>query len=54
MIVKSIVLEKERRLKEVMKVMGLSNSLIWIGWFVDNFSVMSVSAVGLTAILKVF
>jgi ABC-type Na+ efflux pump permease subunit len=53
MIVKSVVMEKELRLREVMKVMGLGNGVIWFGWFVDSFTVMSISATILTVILKV-
>ncbi len=53
MIVKSVVLEKEFRLKEVMKVMGCSNSVIWTAWFVDNLAVMTVSSIILSLILKV-
>lgn len=32
MITKGIVLEKELRLKEVMKIMGLENGMLWIAW----------------------
>lgn len=53
MIVKSVVMEKELRLREVMKVMGLGNGVIWCGWFIDSFVVMSISATVLTIILKV-
>jgi hypothetical protein len=53
MIVKSVVMEKELRLKEVMRVMGLGNGVIWCGWFIDSFMIMSVSASMLTIILKV-
>jgi len=52
MIVKSVVMEKELRLKEVMRVMGLGNGVIWCGWFIDSFIIMSFSASLLTLILK--
>ncbi|CAG7823081.1 unnamed protein product [Allacma fusca] len=52
MIIKSIVLEREKHLREIMKIMGLGNAVIWIGWFVDSFAVMSISATVLSAILK--
>ncbi|XP_073988192.1 phospholipid-transporting ATPase ABCA1-like isoform X10 [Rhodnius prolixus] len=57
MIVKSIVYEKEQRLKETMRVMGLGNGIHWIGWFVDSLIPMSVTLVALVLILvygKVF
>ncbi|XP_077410492.1 retinal-specific phospholipid-transporting ATPase ABCA4-like isoform X1 [Vanacampus margaritifer] len=51
MIVKSIVLEKELRLKETLKVMGVSNSVIWSTWFIDSFIVMGTSTALLTVII---
>lgn len=53
MIIKSIVLEKERRLREVMKIMGVCNSAVWTSWFLESFSVMVVSSTLLALILKV-
>ena len=53
MIIKSIVHEKEMRLKETMRVMGLGNSVHWISWFLDSFAVMFTSCVLLTIILVV-
>ena len=53
MIIKSIVHEKEMRLKETMRVMGLGNGVHWISWFIDSFTVMFVSCVLLTLILVV-
>ncbi|KAG8511044.1 Retinal-specific phospholipid-transporting ATPase ABCA4, partial [Galemys pyrenaicus] len=48
MTVKSIVLEKELRLKETLKNQGVSNAVIWCTWFLDSFSIMSVSIILLT------
>lgn len=53
MIVKSIVLEKELRLKETMKAMGVTNGVIWSTWFIDSFLMMGTSTVLLTAIIMV-
>jgi ATP-binding cassette, subfamily A (ABC1), member 1 len=53
MIVKSIVYEKEKRLKETMRVMGLGNGVHWIGWFVDSFTPMFITIIFLTMILVV-
>lgn len=52
-LVKSIVYEKEQRLKEYMKMMGLSNSMHWLAWFITSFSMFSLSALLITFILKV-
>ncbi|OQR74440.1 ATP-binding cassette sub-family A member 1-like, partial [Tropilaelaps mercedesae] len=52
MIIKSIVREKELRLKEAMKVMGLSNSVLWTAWFINSFLFMFLSSLLLTLILK--
>lgn len=54
LIVKGIVYEKETRLKEVMKVMGLSNGVHWLAWFITSLVMMVVSIILLVIILKVF
>ncbi|XP_075792680.1 retinal-specific phospholipid-transporting ATPase ABCA4 [Pelodiscus sinensis] len=51
MIVKSIVLEKEMKLKEAMKNRGVSNGVIWYTWFLDSFIMMAVSVCLLTALI---
>uniref|UniRef100_A0ACB8F4D5 Retinal-specific ATP-binding cassette transporter n=1 Tax=Sphaerodactylus townsendi TaxID=933632 RepID=A0ACB8F4D5_9SAUR len=51
MIVKSIVLEKEMRLKEAMKNRGVTNGVIWFTWFLDSFIIMAVSTFLLTALI---
>ena len=51
--VQSIVYEKERRLKEFMKMMGLSNIVHWIAWFITNLCTISITVALLTVILKV-
>lgn len=52
MIVKTVVHEKERRLKEIMKVMGLGNGVHWLGWFINSFVIMMSTVIFLTLILK--
>ena len=52
MIVKGIVYEKETRLKEVMKIMGLGNSILWLSWFITTFILLFSAAVLLSTILK--
>ncbi|XP_040023136.2 retinal-specific phospholipid-transporting ATPase ABCA4a isoform X3 [Gasterosteus aculeatus] len=51
MIVKSIVLEKELRLKETLKAMGVTNGVIWSTWFIDSSLMMGTSTALLTAII---
>ena len=53
MIIKSIFHEKEMRLKETMRVMGLGNGVHWVSWFLDSFAMMFTSCVLLTIILVV-
>nr|XP_019968212.1 PREDICTED: retinal-specific ATP-binding cassette transporter-like [Paralichthys olivaceus] len=51
MTVKSIVLEKELRLKETLKAMGVDNGAIWYTWFIDSFVMMTASTALLTSII---
>ena len=51
MLTQSIVYEKEVRLKEVMKIMGLSNGVHWIAWFITIFSQTTVVMIAVTIIL---
>ncbi|XP_068460547.1 ATP-binding cassette sub-family A member 2 isoform X2 [Clinocottus analis] len=52
MMIQHIVAEKEHRLKEVMKMMGLNNAVHWVAWFITGFVQLSISVTALTAILK--
>ncbi|XP_019867946.2 phospholipid-transporting ATPase ABCA3-like [Aethina tumida] len=51
--VKTITTEKEKQLKEAMKIMGLSNWLHWTAWFVKSFIFLIISAVLMVILLKV-
>ncbi|CAF0739890.1 unnamed protein product [Brachionus calyciflorus] len=51
-IVKDIVYEKEKKLKEFMQIMGLSNGTYWLSWFLSYFSVMFVVSVIICWIMK--
>eukprot|EP01147_Barroeca_monosierra_P008644 gene8644-1051_t len=42
-IVRNIVHEKEKRLKESMKMMGLKNWTHWLAWFIQAFTFLAVS-----------
>ncbi|XP_050394470.1 ATP-binding cassette sub-family A member 2 [Patella vulgata] len=52
MLVQSIVYEKEQRLKEVMKMMGLSNAVHWFAWFISYWIQMTITVIILTMMLK--
>nr|QUF59424.1 ATP-binding cassette transporter Abca1-like2 [Brachionus angularis] len=50
--VKDIVYEKEKRLKEFMQIMGLSNGIYWLSWFISSFLVMFFVSVITCVIIK--
>lgn len=52
MMVKDIVYEKEKRLKEFMRVMGLSNGMHWLSWFITSFSTMFIIILVLCLVIK--
>ncbi|KAG7243353.1 hypothetical protein INR49_011809 [Caranx melampygus] len=52
MIIKGIVAEKEARLKETVRIMGLRGAIYWLSWAVSSVLPLAVSAVLLTLILK--
>ncbi|CAG9855955.1 unnamed protein product [Phyllotreta striolata] len=51
--VKSITTEKEKQLKEAMKIMGLPNWLHWLAWFVKCFLFLLISSILMVVLLKV-
>nr|CAI5846713.1 unnamed protein product [Callosobruchus analis] len=51
-IVKMITIEKEKQLKESMKIMGLPNWLHWTSWFTKNFIYMLIVVCLMLIILK--
>ncbi|XP_041821372.1 phospholipid-transporting ATPase ABCA1-like [Chelmon rostratus] len=52
MIVKGIVAEKEARLKETVRIMGMRNTVYWLSWAVSNMLLLGVSTLLLALILK--
>ncbi|EDW27108.1 GL16575 [Drosophila persimilis] len=52
-ITKYITAEKEKQLKEVMKIMGLSNWLHWTAWFVKSFIMLTISAILIAILVKI-
>uniref|UniRef100_A0AAY5L1X1 P-type phospholipid transporter n=1 Tax=Esox lucius TaxID=8010 RepID=A0AAY5L1X1_ESOLU len=43
-IIKGVVYEKEARLKETMRIMGLDNGILWFSWFISSLIPLLVSA----------
>ncbi|XP_060933642.1 phospholipid-transporting ATPase ABCA1 [Limanda limanda] len=52
MIIKGVVYEKEARLKETMRIMGLGTGTLWLSWFISSVVPFLVSAALLIAMLK--
>uniref|UniRef100_A0A3Q3L3K9 P-type phospholipid transporter n=1 Tax=Mastacembelus armatus TaxID=205130 RepID=A0A3Q3L3K9_9TELE len=52
MIIKGVVYEKEARLKETMRIMGLGTGTLWLSWLISSMVPFLVSAVLLIALLK--
>ncbi|TTW24234.1 ATP-binding cassette sub-family A member 1 [Bagarius yarrelli] len=51
-IIKGVVQEKEARLKETIRMMGLKNSIYWLSWSISSFIPLCISALLLAVILK--
>ncbi|XP_035267888.1 phospholipid-transporting ATPase ABCA1 isoform X3 [Anguilla anguilla] len=52
MIIKGVVYEKEARLKETMRIMGLGTTTLWVSWFISSFVPFLISAGLLISLLK--
>ncbi|KAI5101655.1 ATP-binding cassette sub-family A member 1 isoform X2 [Silurus meridionalis] len=52
MIIKGVVYEKEARLKETMKIMGLGSGRLWLSWFISSYLPFLFSAGLLIIALK--
>ncbi|XP_071520079.1 phospholipid-transporting ATPase ABCA3 [Panulirus ornatus] len=50
-IVKNVVYEKEKKLKESMKMMGLQNWLHWSAWFIKSIMFLATSTIIITILL---
>ena len=53
-IIRNVAVEKEDKLKETMKIMGLPNWLHWAAWFVKSFVYMAIIMLIMSALLKVW
>lgn len=51
--VRLVSIEKEKQLKEAMKIMGLSSWIHYLGWFIRTTIMLSISMVLITALLTV-
>ncbi|KAK3732015.1 hypothetical protein QZH41_016886 [Actinostola sp. cb2023] len=52
--IKELVYEKQNRLKESMKMMGLANWIHWLAWYIKCLLFLLISVVLITAIVKGF
>ncbi|XP_032594289.1 phospholipid-transporting ATPase ABCA3 isoform X2 [Drosophila grimshawi] len=52
-ITKYVTSEKEKQLKEVMKIMGMDNWLHWSAWFVKSFIMLTISAILIAILMKI-
>ena len=50
-IVRALVIEKETRIKEAMRMMGLPSWINWLAWFVKCFTFMAISMLIITVVL---
>ena len=53
-IIRNVAVEKESKLKETMKIMGLPNWLHWVAWFAKSFVYMVVIMSIMSVLLKVW
>ncbi|KAI1731162.1 ABC transporter domain-containing protein [Ditylenchus destructor] len=52
LLVKNIVWEKEMRLKEIMRIMGLGNAIHWLAWATQALSFTGISVMVISVLLK--
>ena len=48
-----LVLEKETRLRESMKMMGLSGWILWLTWYLKQFLFLMIAVILMTILIKV-
>ena len=51
--IKELVLEKETRLRESMKMMGLSGWILWLTWYLKQFLFLMIAVIIMTILMKV-
>ena len=47
------MLEKESRMRESMKMMGLSNWILWVTWYIKQFLFLMITVVLMAILIKV-
>ncbi|XP_056156372.1 phospholipid-transporting ATPase ABCA1-like [Lampris incognitus] len=52
MTIKGLVLEKELRLKEVLRAVGVQNSALWFAWFTENLVLLTVPCALISVMVK--
>ncbi|MFT7806416.1 hypothetical protein Z043-119198 [Arapaima gigas] len=52
-IIKGLVLEKELRLKEVLRAVGVRNGALWCAWFIENMVLLAVPCALISVMVKV-
>lgn len=52
-IVRYISIEKEKQLKEAMRIMGVAGWMHYLGWFIRSIVMLSIVMLSITIILKV-
>ncbi|RXN30568.1 ATP-binding cassette sub-family A member 1-like protein [Labeo rohita] len=52
LIIKNLVLEKELRLKEVLRVVGVRNSSMWFCWFIENMILLAIPCALISVLVK--
>lgn len=53
MTIKALVLEKELRLKEVLRAVGVQNSALWLSVFTENIVLLAVPCALISVMVKV-
>lgn len=53
MTIKDLVLEKERRLKEVLRAVGIQNGALWCARFTENIALLAIPCALISVMVKV-
>ena len=48
-----LVLEKSTKMRESMKVMGLSGWILWLTWYIKQFLFLLIAVIIMTILIKV-
>lgn len=51
--IKTLVLEKELRLKEVLRAVGIQNGALWAASFTENFALLTIPCAFISVMVKV-